>query len=273
MKTQLTIQEKLKDLRVERGLTLEQLAAQVDISRSALGAYESNDYKDISHTNLMQLARFYGVSADYLLGLTDNREQVNAELAELHLDDATVELLKSGRINNRLLCEIIKHPDFATLMADAEIYVDGIATMQINNMNDWLDAARTEIIQKANPDENDLYLRLLEKSKIKEEEYFFHVTHEDWDGILRDIRKDHAGDVENAPTDGDTRISQKLLRSYQDTMRLKLHPEEQVWRYFCDQMQIDYDKLDPAEHEAMHRVLKKSKLLRTFPSHRHKRRS
>lgn len=45
MKTQVTIQEKLKDLRVERGLTLDQLAAEVDISRSALGAYENNDYK------------------------------------------------------------------------------------------------------------------------------------------------------------------------------------------------------------------------------------
>ena len=36
----LTIQERLKDLRVERGLTLEQLAEQIGLSRSALGSYE-----------------------------------------------------------------------------------------------------------------------------------------------------------------------------------------------------------------------------------------
>lgn len=35
----LTIQERLKDLRVERGLTLEQLAEQTGLSRSALGSY------------------------------------------------------------------------------------------------------------------------------------------------------------------------------------------------------------------------------------------
>ena len=64
------------------------------------------------------------------------------------LDDETIELLKSGRFNNRLLCEIIKHPDFIKLMADTEIYVDGIATMQIKNMNDWLDAVRLQIIQQ-----------------------------------------------------------------------------------------------------------------------------
>ena len=33
----LTIQERLKDLRVERGLTLEQLAEQTHLSKSALG--------------------------------------------------------------------------------------------------------------------------------------------------------------------------------------------------------------------------------------------
>ena len=37
MNPKLTIQEKLKDLRVERRLTLEQLAEETGISKSALG--------------------------------------------------------------------------------------------------------------------------------------------------------------------------------------------------------------------------------------------
>ena len=41
----LTIQERLKDLRVERGLTLEQLAEQTHLSKSALGSYEAEDYQ------------------------------------------------------------------------------------------------------------------------------------------------------------------------------------------------------------------------------------
>ena len=41
----LTIQERLKDLRVERGLTLEQLAEQTHLSKSALGSYEAEDFK------------------------------------------------------------------------------------------------------------------------------------------------------------------------------------------------------------------------------------
>ena len=41
----LTIQERLKDLRVERGLTLEQLAEQTHLSKSALGSYEAEDLR------------------------------------------------------------------------------------------------------------------------------------------------------------------------------------------------------------------------------------
>ena len=49
MYTKLSIPERLKDLRVvDKHLTLEQLAEQTGLSKSALGKYESDDYKDIS---------------------------------------------------------------------------------------------------------------------------------------------------------------------------------------------------------------------------------
>ena len=48
MYVKLSIPESLKDLRVERHLALEQLAAETGSSKSALGKYESDEYKDIS---------------------------------------------------------------------------------------------------------------------------------------------------------------------------------------------------------------------------------
>ena len=123
----LTIQERLKDLRVERGLTLEQLAEQTHLSKSALGSYEAEDFKDISHYALIKLAKFYGVTADYLLGLTETKNHSNADLADLRLSDDMIDLLKSGRIDTALLCELAAHPDFMKLLADIQIYVEGIA--------------------------------------------------------------------------------------------------------------------------------------------------
>ena len=107
MYAKLTIPERLKDLRVvDKHLTLEQLAEQTGLSKSALGKYETDDYKDISPFAIATLADFYGVSTDYLMGLTENKNHPNTELQSLHLSDDMVELLSSGKINNRLLCEL-----------------------------------------------------------------------------------------------------------------------------------------------------------------------
>ena len=49
---------------MERGLTLKELAEQTGLSSSALGSYEADDTKDISHYALIRLAKFYGVTAE-----------------------------------------------------------------------------------------------------------------------------------------------------------------------------------------------------------------
>ena len=55
----LTIPERLKDLRVvDKHLTLEQLAEQTGLSKSALGKYETDDYKDISPLRLQRWRTF-----------------------------------------------------------------------------------------------------------------------------------------------------------------------------------------------------------------------
>lgn len=74
MNVKLTIQERLKDLRVERKLTLEQLAEATGLSCAALGKYEADDFKDISPFSIVTLTKFYGVSADYLMGLTEQKK-------------------------------------------------------------------------------------------------------------------------------------------------------------------------------------------------------
>ncbi len=64
MKIQLSIQEKLWELRKDAGLTLKDVADAVGISAATLSNYESNDYKDISLSILTNLVKYYGVSMD-----------------------------------------------------------------------------------------------------------------------------------------------------------------------------------------------------------------
>ena len=195
MQPKLTIQERLKDLRVERSLTLEQLSAETGISKSALGKYEADDFKDISPFSMVELAKFYGVSTDYLLGLTEQKNHPNTELDALHLGDDVIEVLKTGKFNHRLLSELICHKDFQRFMLDAEIYVDRIADMRVNNMNAVLEAVRQMALMKNGGEENDLYLRTLEVAQIREDEYFGSLIADDLKGILRDIRNEHRPDT------------------------------------------------------------------------------
>ena len=58
---------------------------------------------------MVELAKFYGVSTDYLLGLTEQKNQPNTELDALHLADDTIEVLRAGKFNHRLLSELICH--------------------------------------------------------------------------------------------------------------------------------------------------------------------
>ena len=156
-------------------------------------------------------------------------------------------------------------------MSDTEIYVDGIATLQIKNMNDWLDSVRMQIIQQHNPDSDDLYLKILEASHIQEDEYFFHTIHNDWDNIIRTIRKDHQFALESAPIEPTTSNYRKFKRFVQK-LTLKSNPIEEFWHFFCEELQINYEKLSSEEHTIMKNVLKKSKVLKRIPNHKNKAR-
>lgn len=256
MYTALTIQEKLKDLRVGRGLSLERLAEQTGISKSALGSYEADENKDISLYNLISLAKYYGVSTDYLLGLTENKKYHNVELAELHLNDQTIELLKNGEINTRLLCEMLEQEDFLQLLADIEIYVDGIASMQIQNLNTFVSMAKEKIVQKYKPDKNDPHIRTLDAANINEDSYFRSIVHNDIDGIIDNIKNNHRNDRISAPQ---TTLAQEIKENIDNATAIAGDRQRKMVAFLCGQLGIDYKKLTDDEFNIMVNVFKKSK--------------
>ena len=267
MQPKLTIQERLKDLRVERGLTLEQLSAETGISKSALGKYEADDFKDISPFSMVALAKFYGVSTDYLLGLTEQKNHPNTELDALHLGDDAIEVLRTGKFNHRLLSELICHKDFQRFMLDAEIYVDRIADMRVNDMNAVLEAVRQMALMKNGGDENDLYLRTLEVAQIREDEYFGSLIADDLKGILRDIRNDHRPDTMTAD---ESSLAAAVQGQLQDAMNFEGSSEEKKAKALLATLGIDYDAITMEQFVNLIEVLKLSKHLKTPISQRGK---
>ena len=267
MQVKLTIGERLKDLRVERKLTLEQLAAEVGISKSALGKYESDNGKDISPYSILVLADYYGVSCDYLMGRTETKNHPNTALHELHLSDASIAVLRTGKFNHRLLSELICHKDFQRFMLDAEIYVDRIADMRVNDMNAVLEAVRQMALIKNGGEENDLHLRTLEVAQIREDEYFGSLIADDLKGILHDIRSEHRPDTMTAD---EVSFAENIQNQLRDAMNFEGSSEERQIRSFLATFGIDYDKLSKEQFVSLIEILKLSKYLKSPISQRGK---
>ena len=67
--------------------------------------------------------------------------------------------------------------------------MDGIATMQIQNLNALVDTVRHEIIERYRPGEDDPHLKVLQAAHISDDEYFSHMVLDDLNRIIRDIRE------------------------------------------------------------------------------------
>ena len=272
----LAITERFEELRKERSLTLDQVAEQAALSKSALGSYELNSEKGINSHAVVSLAKFYGVTSDYLLGLSDMRNHPNADLNDLHLSDEMIDILKSGRLNNRLLCEMVTHEGFLRFLVDTEIYVDRIADMHIKDANVMLEANRKVVMERAGLDDNELNMRTLKLSQIDTDDYFAHTIFEDLRPIIRDIREAHKCDVTTADIPSPAEVTTRLV---EDALNYEGTPEEQQVTVLLSLLGIDYNELTKEEFVTLIGIINKSapvkehhsRRVKSRPSHRKKR--
>ena len=268
MNSLLTIQERIKDLRVERGLTLEQLAEKTGLSSSALGNYETNEYKDISHFAIIKLAKFYGVTTDYLLGFSETKKHSKADINSLRLSDEMIELLQQGKMNISLFCELATHKDFPKLLADIEIYVNRFASKMIGFLNSFVDAGREQILAKAKPLQPDNILNLLSNISIDEGNYFDRRIHDDVDAIIKDMREMHKDRSESASDDLAYDPISLMSETLDELAQFKGSQLEKAVMIFCKTNGIIYAKLTDEEKIWLTKIIQKSKVTRVISSQR-----
>mgnify|MGYP000158889329 CR=1 FL=1 len=63
---------RIKELREEKNLSMRQLAEEIGISHVAISYYESSK-REPTLTVLQAYAKYFNVTVDYLIGLSDNR--------------------------------------------------------------------------------------------------------------------------------------------------------------------------------------------------------
>lgn len=72
---------RLKELRQQHGLTQAELANILDLGPTAISNYEANR-NEPSFEKLVQLANYFDVSCDYLLGMSDKYLPVGGEVLD-----------------------------------------------------------------------------------------------------------------------------------------------------------------------------------------------
>ena len=122
-----TLAERVRDLRRADNLTMEQLADKIGINKSTISRIENGDpvMSDIA----LAISNHFGVSMDYLFGLSDDRTTVNYDLKSLGISPAVAEKLYKEEIDADVVNMLLEHQDFGDFsIALALYFTDAIAT-------------------------------------------------------------------------------------------------------------------------------------------------
>ena len=175
------------------------------------------------------------------------------------MSDDMIALLKSGRVDNSLLCELTAHPDFPRLMADLEIYVNGTAVKQVQSANALVDAARAAVIKRRSPGESDTHLRQLTAAHLDEERYCRYVIQQDMDELALALREVHKDDFFSVPADNP---AEQLMEFAEQAAAPGADPDGAAMMFICKALRLNYAKLTDDEKEWFKKIAEKSDLLK-----------
>ena len=132
-----TIGERVRDLQTARGITIKELSEKTGVDYSTLSRIENGKIQKVADDIVLKLARFFNVSTDFLLGLTNIPDKKNYTAEELGLSADAVKNLYTGRVDNRVADLLLSNRDFAALtMALADYFNEKNAIdMAVQNQN------------------------------------------------------------------------------------------------------------------------------------------
>ena len=198
MKT--TMGEKIKDLRVERRMTTKQLAQATGISEAVLNGLENDNGRDVGYSRIIDLAKYFDVPTDFLLGFTESRITKNIELKQLGLTDKAIEVLLAKRQDNTLVSQLIEHREFGNLITAIDIYVKQLAAKSINTINNLAAVVQRGVENYSldagsQPEGYDEAIKYINETKVDEDEFLRYRITERFNQILRDLYAENNASV------------------------------------------------------------------------------
>lgn len=110
---------RLQQLREEKGLNKKETARQLGIAYTTYVGYEGNEREPNSET-LIKISRFFDVDVDYLIGISPCKRHANhIAVGDLGLSENSINILKQLEQEDKdTLSTMIEHPNFLALLQD-----------------------------------------------------------------------------------------------------------------------------------------------------------
>ena len=110
-----TVGERVKDLRTAGGITIKDLSEKAGLDYSTLSRIENGKLQKVADDIMLKLARFFNVSTDFLLGLTNIPDKKNYTAEELGLSAQAAKNLYTGAVDSQVADLLLSNRDFAAL--------------------------------------------------------------------------------------------------------------------------------------------------------------
>ena len=132
---------RLSNLRKDHDLSQKQLADQLHVTHSQISRIESGETKNPNISIVIDAARFFHVSTDYLLGITQITSPKSYDISELGLSETAVTRLITRRIDVDILNRLLEHENFPKLCIMIRNYFDDTIAEGIMARNKVIDFA------------------------------------------------------------------------------------------------------------------------------------
>ena len=129
------IRDRIVDLKRTCGVTNKTIAEKTGLSESLLSRIESGKQQTVNDDVVLALAKFFGVSTDFLLGRTDVPDRKNYTIEELGLSAQAARNLYNGSVDVTVVNRLLAEPEFAALTAMIADYFNDTYAAAIATQN------------------------------------------------------------------------------------------------------------------------------------------
>ena len=231
------LQERLRELREANGFkSREKLAEVIGVNKTTYSRIENGSTKTISSDILLKLADLYKVPTDYILGLSDTPENTGYDIKELGLSVEAAKNLYSGKVDPRVINELLMNDKFAMATKMMATYFSGAVAELMVTQNKLLDFSYdllNELTQTGRiPNDNDIRdtKKKLKASKLPAGNVELDRIQRQLMASIREIKKKVVGEVAALNDQAeilDYEIIEKVKEEALSVPNLKDLPEEE----------------------------------------------